>query len=79
MPASKAQQKAVARYMRRRYDELKIRIPKGQKSTVEAAASEAGESVNHYTQGALLARMGLTAWPNAPAQPSPAQEQETPS
>ena len=44
-------------------DELKIRIPKGQKATVEAAAEAAGESVNQYTQTALLTRMGLTEWP----------------
>lgn len=79
MPASKAQQKAVAKYMKNNYDEIKIRIPKGRKSVVEAAASEAGESVNQYTQGALLARMGLTAWPDASIQPSPAQEQGPPS
>lgn len=63
MPASKAQQKAVAKYMAANYDEIKIRVPKSQKATVEAAAQEVGESVNQYTQRALLARMGLTAWP----------------
>ena len=47
-------------------DELKIRIPKGQKATVEAAASAAGESVNQYTQKALLNRMGLEEWPELP-------------
>jgi len=47
-------------------DELKIRIPGGQKSTVEAAAVAAGESVNQYTQKALLKRMGLEEWPELP-------------
>lgn len=51
------------RYNAKAYDQLPIRIPKGQKATVEAAAREAGESVNQYAQGALLARMGLQAWP----------------
>lgn len=51
------------RYNAKAYDQLPIRIPKGQKATVEAAAREAGESVNQYTQGALLARMGLSEWP----------------
>lgn len=51
------------RYNAKAYDQLPIRIPKGQKATVEAAAQEAGESVNQYTQKALLARMGLEAWP----------------
>lgn len=54
------------RYNAKAYDEMKIRVPKGQKATVEAAAKEAGESVNQYTQKALLARMGLDAWPEKP-------------
>ena len=62
MPASKAQQRAVAKYMAANYDEIKVRIPKGQKATVQAAAEREGESINSYTSKALLARMGLTAW-----------------
>lgn len=62
-PASKAQQKAVSKYMKNNYDSFLVRIPKGQKATVEAAAQEVGESVNQYTQKALLARMGLEDWP----------------
>lgn len=45
------------------YERIEITVPKGQKATVQAAAKEAGESVNEYTQGALLARMGLEDWP----------------
>ena len=63
MPASKAQQRAVAKYMAANYDEIKVRIPKGQKATVQAAAEREGESLNGFTNKALLARMGLTAWP----------------
>lgn len=51
------------RYNAKAYDQLPIRIPKGQKATVQAAAEEVGESVNEYTQKALLARMGLEIWP----------------
>ena len=47
------------------YDRLAITIPKGQKATVQAAAEQEGESINSYTNTALLARMGLTAWPEA--------------
>lgn len=46
-----------------KFDEVRIRLPKGQKAAIEAAAKEAGESVNQYTQKALLARMGLESWP----------------
>ena len=45
------------------YDDIRIRIPKGQKATVQAAADEAGESINQYTNKAILARMGRTEWP----------------
>ena len=44
---------------------MAITIPKGQKSTLQAAAEREGESINGYTNKALLARMGLTAWPEA--------------
>ena len=47
------------------YDEIKVRIPKGQKATVQAAAEQEGESINGYTNKALLARLGFTAWPEA--------------
>ena len=63
MPASKAQQRAVAKYMAANYDEIKVRIPKGQKSVVQTAAEQEGESLNSYMNKALLARMGLVEWP----------------
>ena len=63
MATTKAQQKAVHKYVRANYDRLEVTVPKGQKATVQAAATQAGESVNQYTQGALLARMGLKEWP----------------
>lgn len=51
------------RYAAKAYDRIPIVVPKGQKATIQAAAQAAGESVNQYTQGALLARMGLSEWP----------------
>ena len=65
MATTKAQQKAVHKYVREIYDRIGITIPKGQKATVQAAAEQEGESINSYTNKALLARMGLTAWPEA--------------
>ena len=58
MPASKAQQKAVSKYMKANYDEIKIRIPKGQKEVVQAFAQERGESVNALIWGLLQEAMG---------------------
>ena len=53
------------RYNEKAYDRLAITNPKGQKATVQAAAEREKESINSYTNKALLARMGLTAWPEA--------------
>lgn len=63
MPVSKAQIKATNKYNASAYDRLNIVIPKGQKNTVQVFAAQAGESVNQYTQNALLAYMGLKEWP----------------
>ena len=57
------QRKAANERYLAKQDELKIRLPQGQKATVQAAATQVGESVNQYTQRALLARMGLADWP----------------
>ena len=48
MPASKAQQKAVSKYMKANYDEIKVRVPKGQKEAIQAHAAARGESVNGF-------------------------------
>ena len=70
MPVSKAQQKSVNKYIKNNYDSLRIVVPKGQKATVKAAADEAGESINQYTQGPCWLVMGLSEWP----QDGPAEE-----
>ena len=36
MPASKAQQRAVSKYMKENYDEIKVRVEKGQKDIIKA-------------------------------------------
>lgn len=46
MPASKAQQRAVSKYMAANYDEIKLRVPKGQREEIRAFAAARGESVN---------------------------------
>ena len=51
------------RYNRKAYDDLRIRLPKGQKAYIQAAAKEVQESVNLYTQKALLQRIGMDDWP----------------
>lgn len=44
-------------------DRISYTVPKGQKATVQAAAEAEVESVNEFTQKAILARMGLETWP----------------
>jgi hypothetical protein len=51
------------RYNAKAYDRIMLRVPKGQKEAIEAAAEAVGESVNEYTNKALRARMGLDEWP----------------
>ena len=70
MATTKAQQKAVHKYVRENYDRIGITIPKGQKATVQAAAEQEGESINSYTNKALLARMGIVEWPEAQGEES---------
>ena len=63
MAYTKASMKAVDRYVKKNYDSYLVRVPSGQKAAIQAAADKAGESVNQYTNTALLPRMGLTEWP----------------
>lgn len=53
MAVSKAQQKAVAKYMKNNYDELKVRVPKGRKDIIKAHADKQGESVNGFVNRAI--------------------------
>ena len=53
MPVSKAQQKAVSKYMKENYDEIKVRVDKGKKDTIKAHAEAQGESVNGFINRAI--------------------------
>ena len=53
MPASKAQQKAVSKYMKQNYDEIKVRVEKGHKAEIKAHADAHGESVNSFIGRAI--------------------------
>lgn len=53
MAISKAQQKAVAKYMKNNYDELKIRVPKGEKEQIKSHADKQGESLNGFVKRAI--------------------------
>lgn len=52
-PASKAQQKAVNKYMKTNYDRVNLTLPKGKKEIVSAHAEKRGESVNAFINRAI--------------------------
>lgn len=54
---SKAQQKAVNKYVKNNYDRINVTFPKGQKEIIAEAAQLAGESVNGYIKKAVDERI----------------------
>ena len=48
MSVSKAQQKAVNKYMSQNYDRINLTVPKGQKEIIKTHAESRGESVNAF-------------------------------
>ena len=54
---SKAQQKAVNKYVKNNYDRINVTFPKGQKEKIAESAKAAGESVNGYIKKAVEQRM----------------------
>ncbi len=53
MPASKAQQKAVNKYVREKYDRINVTMQKGKKDTLQAHAAAHGESANSFINRAI--------------------------
>ena len=52
-PASKAQQKAVNKYMKQNYDRINLTLPKGKKAAIQDYAAAHGESVNGFINRAI--------------------------
>lgn len=48
MPYSEAQKRATAKYMKANLEDIKIRVPKGQRERYKTAAELAGKSLNQY-------------------------------
>lgn len=53
MATTKAQQKAVNKYMAANYDRINLTVPKGQKEEIKAHAESRGESVNSFINRAI--------------------------
>ena len=56
MPVSDAQKKASVRYLEK-LDEVRIRMPKGKKATIQAHAEAHSESVNGFINRAIQETM----------------------
>ena len=53
MAVSKAQQKAVNKYIRQNYDRVNVNLPKGKRDTIRRYAERHGLSVNAYINRAI--------------------------
>ena len=63
MAKTKTSSMVKDRYNAKAYDDIRLRVPKGHKATVQVAADKESESINGYVNKAVLARMGLEEWP----------------
>jgi len=54
---SKAQQKAVNKYVKANYDRINVTMPKGQRDAIKAHAESKGESVNGFINRAITETM----------------------
>ena len=77
MPVSKAQQRAVNKYVANNYDRVLVTMPKGQKDIIKTHAEARGESVNAFIGRAIAEAMERDKRPQeAPAVQDNAQAQE---
>ena len=65
MAISESQRKAVAKYNAKAYDEIKIRVYKGEKEKIKAHAEQNGESINGFVNRAIGEAMQREAQSNA--------------
>ena len=72
MAVSKAQQKAVNKYMAANYDRINLTVPKGKKDTIQAHAEAQGQSVNGFINAAIDEKMGKP--PASPTEGSNSRE-----
>ena len=75
MAVSKAQQRAVDKYVKENYDRIEIKVPKGQKDTIKAHAEAHSESVNGFINRAIEETMERD---NAAPAASEGPKKETP-
>ena len=77
MPTSKAQQRAVSRYIKANYDRLELTVPKGQKDIIKTHAEARGESVNAFIGRAIAETMERDKAPQRPQKAQTAVQDNT--
>lgn len=70
MATTKAQQRAVDKYVKANYDRIEFKAPKGRKAEIKAHADTLGESVNGFINRAVDQAMNGAPSEN-PLQPPP--------
>nr|WP_298029736.1 ABC transporter ATP-binding protein [uncultured Dysosmobacter sp.] len=69
MPVSKAQQKAVNKYVKEKYDRVLVTFNmKGHKDIIKAHAAAQGESVNAFINRAIMETMQRDSTAQRPAE-----------
>ena len=64
MAVSKAQQRAVHKYVKDNYDRMELTVPKGRKAEIKAIAESRGQSINAFVSEAIDAALsGSVAQP----------------
>ena len=53
MAVTKANQRAVAKYTKNHYDDIKVRVDKGEREKIQAHAQSRGESTNIFIKRAI--------------------------
>lgn len=53
MTTTKANQKAVNKYVKNNYDRINVTMPKGKKEIIQTAAEKNGMSVNSFINSAI--------------------------
>ena len=61
MATSKAQQKATAKYNAKSYDRIELRVKKGRKPELQAAAAALGCSLNEFINSAIEEKLERVA------------------
>ena len=57
MAISKANLRAVAKYTKNHYDDIKVRVDKGEREKIQAHAQSRGESTNVFIKRAITETM----------------------